>query len=49
MIVFCEECGEMFILDDGTETREIEFPCSKCRDTVRVSLPPKKEERAGEP
>ena len=40
MIVFCEECGEMFIIEQEIDPLEIlVFQCRNCDETVRV-VPP---------
>jgi len=40
MIVFCEECGERFIIEQELDPlRGLEFKCTKCDETVRVEPP----------
>lgn len=40
MIIFCEECGEMFIIEEKIDPVKIlMFKCGKCDEVVRV-VPP---------
>ncbi len=40
MIIFCEECGERYIIErDEIKEKVIEFNCRVCMDPIKVSLP----------
>jgi len=40
MIVFCEECGERYVIEREDITDQvITFPCRKCKDIIHVSIP----------
>ncbi len=40
MIVFCEECGERFIIEQEIDpVKGLIFKCTKCEEMVRV-MPP---------
>ncbi len=43
MIVFCEECGERYIIEQEIDpVKGLMFKCTKCDETVRV-MPPRAE------
>lgn len=40
MIVFCEECGERYIIEpEEIKGSEIVFTCRVCKDVIRVRVP----------
>lgn len=40
MIVFCEECGERFIIEQEIDpVKGLIFKCTKCDEMVRVMAP----------
>ncbi|HVO67586.1 MAG TPA: hypothetical protein VMT12_14000 [Syntrophales bacterium] len=40
MIVFCEECGEKYIIENSEiKEKVIMFNCRICTDTIKVSVP----------
>jgi len=40
MIVFCEECGERYIIEhDEIKEKVIMFNCRVCMDPIKVLLP----------
>ena len=40
MIVFCEECGEKYIIENkDIKEKLVMFNCRICDDLIRVSLP----------
>lgn len=40
MLVFCEECGERYILEDEVDPENgLTFRCRKCNELVKVMLP----------
>ncbi len=43
MIVFCEECGERYIIEHEIDpVKGLEFKCTKCDEMVRA-VPPQAE------
>lgn len=39
MIIFCEECGEKYILEpDKVKGVELIFICRRCNDIIRVPI-----------
>lgn len=46
MIVFCEECGERYILEQEMDpAEELVFKCTKCNEPVRVAPPAQSTQR----
>jgi hypothetical protein len=40
MIIFCEECGERYIIErDEIKEKVITFNCRVCMDIIKVLLP----------
>ena len=40
MIIFCEECGERYIIEnDEIKEKVITFNCRVCMDPIKVLLP----------
>jgi len=40
MIVFCEECGERYVIErDDINEKVIMFNCKVCMDLIKVILP----------
>ncbi len=43
MIIFCEECGERYIIEEEIDpVKGLAFKCGKCHEMVRV-MPPRAE------
>jgi hypothetical protein len=40
MIIFCEECGERYVIErEDIADSVIKFPCRVCKDIVEVTIP----------
>jgi len=40
MIIFCEECGEKYVLEDQDfKDSAMVFTCRVCKDIIRVPVP----------
>jgi hypothetical protein len=47
MIIFCEECGEKYILEpDEVKGTELIFICRICNDIISVSIQETQEKRS---
>jgi DNA-directed RNA polymerase subunit RPC12/RpoP len=40
MIVFCEDCGERYIIEEQEIWGDMTFNCSKCGFFIKVTPPP---------
>jgi hypothetical protein len=40
MIIFCEECGERYVIEREDITDSVmTFPCRVCKDIIEVTIP----------
>ncbi len=48
MIVFCEECGEKYIVEPTEKSAALIFICNVCNEIIRVKMPAASDKNSAE-